>query len=237
MRGVILQPGYIPWLGFFNQMFLSDLFIYLDDVQFDRRGWRNRNQIRGPHGAVWLTIPIVQKGRYNQILKETKIDNSSNWQTKHLRSLKHFYSRTRYFVSLYPQIERILKKEWKFLLDLDVQIINQINQFMGLNVQTEFASHFHISNHDKTGRLVEICHKSGINDYISGPLCEDYMDYDQLKAFGINLYLHEYVHPEYPQRFTPFIPFLSIVDLLFNTGRHGLEILKNSQCLKKFQGN
>ncbi len=231
MKGVILQPGYLPWLGFFNQMNLADTFVYLDDVQYDRRGWRNRNRIRGPNGAVWLTVPVVQKGRYSQLLNETQIDNSVDWKQKHLKSFKHFYSKSAFFAEVYSIIENILSRHWDRLIDLDIEFIDRFNTYLDIRTKTVCASTYNVGNPDKTGRLVEICEKAGIDEYISGPLCEDYMDYAQLNKAGITLYLHEYTHPEYTQRFDPFIPYLSIVDLLFNQGRESLSILKNDHCL------
>lgn len=85
---VVLQPGYLPWLGFFDQMRRADVFAYYDDVQFDKHGWRNRNRIKTPTGPLWLTVPVSHHGQGQPKIFETLIDTRSNWQRKHMASLK-----------------------------------------------------------------------------------------------------------------------------------------------------
>ena len=225
MRGVILQPGYIPWLGFFNQMMLADVFIFLDDVQYDKRGWRNRNKINGSNAAIWLTIPVKSKGKYHQKLNEAEIDNSTSWPQKHLCSIKHNYFRTPFFEKYFPEVESILLRPWKKLVDLDIALIELMAGWLEIKTKTLLASDLKIENSDKTGRLVEICKWTGINDYLSGPLCMDYMDFQQLESNNINLWLHHYQHPKYTQQSKEFIPYLSTLDLLFNEGNRSSSIL------------
>ncbi len=108
----ILQPGFLPWLGFFEQMYRCDVFVFLDNVQYTKRDWRSRNRIKTPEGACWLTLPVKTKSRYTQLIKDTELDNSQNWKGKHLNSIKMNYSRATYFGSLYPKIEEIYKHSW-----------------------------------------------------------------------------------------------------------------------------
>src|SRR3954463_11038883 len=89
----VLQPGYLPWLGFFDQMRRADAFVYYDDVQFDKNGWRNRNRIKNAHGAQWLTVPVLQKGRAAQRICEVEIDNRTGWARKHIASIAQAYAR------------------------------------------------------------------------------------------------------------------------------------------------
>jgi len=93
-RVVILQPSYLPWIGYFEQMARADQFVHLDDVQYTRRDWRNRNKIRTNEGWAWLTVPVQQKNLYTQLLKETRIDNSTNWNKKHCSAIRFNYSNT-----------------------------------------------------------------------------------------------------------------------------------------------
>src|SRR5262245_36641269 len=123
MRVVILQPGYLPWLGFFDQLYRSDVFVFYDDVQFDRRGWRHRNRIKGPAGGQWLTVPILKRGRYTQRICETRIDRTFPWCRKHLGSVRECYAHAAYFDRYYPELERLLQRNWTFLLDLDLAAI------------------------------------------------------------------------------------------------------------------
>jgi len=232
MKGVILQPGYIPWLGFFNQMALADHFVYLDDIQYDRRGWRNRNRIRGPNGPVWLTVPVVQKGQYDQILLDTKIDRTAKWQRKHVNAIRLYYAKTPFFASYFPELEAILSQDYECLIDLDLAVIDLMRKWLGITTPVSRASSLSIENMDKTGRLVEICKKSGISEYITGPLCENYLELSQFTDAGVLVYFHEYSHPEYRQHFSPFIPYLSVLDLLFNEGSGSFNVMFDPDSLE-----
>src|SRR5436305_11804238 len=100
---VVLQPGYLPWLGYFDLMHKADVFVHYDDVQFDKHGWRNRNRIKGPNGEVWLTVPVLHTGRFGQSVLEVEIDERQNWQRRHLATLTQSYARA-------PFIERVLPR-------------------------------------------------------------------------------------------------------------------------------
>jgi len=128
MRVTILQPSYLPWLGFFEQMHRSDQFVLYDDVQFTRRDWRNRNRIRVQEGSVWLTVPVIQKNKYEQSLLETKIDNSTSWKRKHLESIRCHYSKTPFFDLYFPWCEKTFNREWDFLLDLSLETIQYLKE-------------------------------------------------------------------------------------------------------------
>ncbi len=236
MRGTILQPGYFPWLGFFNQMANSDIFVFLEDVQFDRRGWRNRNRVKGVSSPILLTVPIQKKGRYEQSLMETRIDNTVPWVRKHLKTIQFNYRKSPYFDRYYPDLEKCLTTPWEFLLDLDLALIECHMSWLGLQVKTLRSSNIHVEDMDKTGRLVEICLKAGITDYISGPLCTDYMEYAQFKSADVRLWLHRYVHPEYSQLHSKFEPYMAALDLLFNMGDESLAILKQESALTEYTG-
>lgn len=235
MKGVILQPGYIPWLGFFNQMAESDVFIFLDDVQYDRRGWRNRNRIKGNSGPIWLTIPVIQKGRYDQLLSLTAIDNSQNWQVKHLRAIHHWYKSSPFFDLYFPELESFFQRSWDLLVQFDISMIDLMMKWLDITTPTQLSSSIEIDNFDKTGRLVALCKRVGISEYISGPLCLDYMDYNQFKAENIRLFLHHYQHPEYRQKYPPFIPYLSCLDLVFNEGPDSSRILRDTTACVEFR--
>lgn len=236
MRGTILQPGYFPWLGFFNQMALSDVFVYLDDVQFDRRGWRNRNRIKSVQGPVWLTVPVVQKGKFEQNLHETEIDSSQNWAKKHLKTIEFNYRVAPHFSDYYSSINDILSMPWQNLVELDISLIDAHKKWLGLqSVITLRASRLRVDDTDKTGRLVEICRRIGIDEYISGPLCRDYLDIGKFLEAGIRVFLHKYSHPVYPQQHGDFLPFMAAIDLLMNAGDASLGILRQQKALVDFQ--
>ena len=127
---VILQPSYLPWLGYFEQMWRSDVFVMYDDVQYDKNGWRNRNRIKTANGMMWLTAPV--KTHLGEKIKDVEIDNGQNWKKKHLKNLESAYRKSSFFTEYFVKFEKILGQEWKYLVDLDVAMIKEINNILGL---------------------------------------------------------------------------------------------------------
>jgi len=220
----ILQPGYLPWLGFFEQVYRSDIFVIYDDVQYDKNGWRNRNRIKTPNGIQWLTVPVILKKQNKPPIKDVRINNQENWRKKHLESIKTNYSRAKYFFTYYPIFEKIYSKEWEFLIDLDIQIIHVICDVLGLKREFRLSSDL-VAEGDKNFRLIDICKKLGADTFYEGQSGKDYIDEKCFKDAGIEVQFQDYKHPEYSQLYGDFIPYLSIIDLLFNEGDRSLEIL------------
>ena len=227
MRVTILQPSYLPWLGFFEQMHRSDQFVLYDDVQFTRRDWRNRNRVRVLEGSVWLTVPVIQKNKYEQSLLETKIDNSTSWKRKHLETIRCHYSKTPFFDLHFPWCEKIFNSEWNFLLDLSLETIQYLKGELKINTPLLRSSELGEPG-NKTERLVSICKQLGATQYLSGESARNYISETDFFDQGIELEYQEYQHPEYPQRYEGFVPFLSTIDLLFNCGDKSLEFLKKT---------
>ena len=229
MRVTILQPSYLPWLGFFEQMHRSDQFVLYDDVQFTRRDWRNRNRIRVQEGSVWLTVPVIQKNKYEQSLLETKIDNSTSWKRKHLKSIRCHYSKTPFFDLYFPWCEKTFNREWDFLLDLSLETIQYLKGELKINTPLLRSSELGGSG-NKSERLISICKQLGATQYLSGESARNYISEKDFSDQGIGLEYQNYQHPEYPQRYEGFVPFLSTIDLLFNCGDKSMEFLKQTNC-------
>ena len=227
MRVTILQPSYLPWLGFFEQMYRSDQFVLYDDVQFTRRDWRNRNRVRVLEGSVWLTVPVIQKNKFEQSLLETKIDNSTPWKRKHLETIRCHYSKTPFFDLHYPWCEKVFNSEWNFLLDLSLETIQYLKGELKINTPLLRSSELGEPG-NKTERLVSICKQLGATQYLSGESARNYISEKDFSDQGIELEYQEYQHPEYPQRYEGFVPFLSTIDLLFNCGDKSLGFLKQT---------
>ena len=230
MRVTILQPSYLPWLGFFEQMHRSDQFVLYDDVQFTRRDWRNRNRIRVQEGSVWLTVPVIQKNKYEQSLLETKIDNSTSWKRKHLKSIRCHYSKTPFFDLYFPWCEKTFNREWDFLLDLSLETIQYLKGELKINTPLLRSSELGESG-NKSERLISICKQLGATQYLSGESARNYISEKDFSDQGIGLEYQNYQHPEYPQRYEGFVPFLSTIDLLFNCGEKSMEFLKKTDCV------
>ena len=121
MQIAILQPSYLPWLGYFDQMARADVFVYLDDVQYTRRDWRNRNRIRTANGWMWLTVPVLSRGRFEQSIKDTRIDPSPVWKSKHLAALRHNYARAQFFDHYFNELSAVYGRGHAFLAELFFQ--------------------------------------------------------------------------------------------------------------------
>ena len=217
MKVAVLQPGYLPWLGFFDQMSRVDAFVLYDDVQYTRSDWRSRNRIKGPGGSVWLTVPVLKKGRLGQTILEARIDNRSGWQRKHRETLKIHYGKAPYFARYWPIFDEGYARIWEFLVDLDLFFIQRLRDALGLKTRLLRSSELGISG-GPVERLVALCQRLGADHYLTGDAAAEYLDPAPFEAVGVTLEYQEYHHPTYPQMYGEFVPYLSAVDLLFNCG-------------------
>jgi hypothetical protein len=227
MNVVILQPSYIPWRGYFDQIRRADLFIFYDDVQYDRRGWRNRNQIKTAQGKQWLTIP-VQSNRVTRatLIKDVQIDWSKPWAEKHLEALTRAYDRAPYFREHLPLLESIYARRDRSLADFTIHVAVALAGEMGIR-QTRFLRSSEIPGVEgqKTDRLIRILMHVGARHYITGSSARDYIEPDKFDAAGITLEYMEYDYPEYPQLYPPFDPHVTVLDLLFMVGPRALSYI------------
>lgn len=220
----ILQPGYLPWLGFFEQISKSDIFIIYDDVQYDKHGWRNRNRIKTANGIQWLTVPIITKGEGKPKIKHVKIDNARDWRKKHLMSVKQNYCRAPFYDKYIGFFEEVYNIRWEYLMDLNMVFIGWIMNCLGLDRKIIKISEFPVCG-DKIGRLIAICTKVGINTFYEGAAGRNYIEEDIFLRQGIKVKYQDYKHPVYRQLHGEFVPFLSTIDILFNEGPDSLAIL------------
>lgn len=220
----IHQPNFIPWIGYFHKILKSDIFIFLDHVEYTKRSFINRNRIKGPNGATWLTVPVSVHGKLP--IYKVKINNDLDWKRKHLGTLKAFYGKSTYFEEIYPALEDIYERDWVYLADLNKMIIKKISSMLDLQVNFVNSRELHPVR-KKMDLIIELCKKVGADTYFSGKGAMKYQDPRAFEKEGIKLVYQEFEHPVYPQRFGDFIPNLSIIDLLFNVGIEGAkEILR-----------
>jgi hypothetical protein len=231
MRIVVLQPSYIPWLGYFDQMSKSDAFVIYDDVQYDKNGWRNRNRIKTRRGPQWLTVPVLIKGRDSPLNREVEINNTVSWQTKHLRSIVQNYSKAPFFKLYMDLVQRILERPWRLLIDLNMAFIRMIVEQLGLDTRIYFSSELKIPNNGKTQRLIEICLYFEADIFLEGDAGKDYIDERLFARADVQLEYHGYQHPVYRQLHGDFIPYMSVIDLLFNHGKDSLNILTHQKAV------
>jgi hypothetical protein len=220
MKCVILQPSYIPWRGYFDQINRADVFVFYDDVQYDKHGWRNRNQIKTSQGRQWLTIPVHSQGVVEKSIpiNQVTIDWSKAWNAAHWKTLGYAYGRAPYFQTYAELIEPFYLRRDKLLADFTIDLTIALAGALGIH-HTRFvrASEVQVSG-QKTDRLIQILTHLGADHYISGPSAREYIENDKFTSAGIRLEYMDYNYPDYPQLHAPFDPNLSILDLLFMTG-------------------
>jgi hypothetical protein len=227
MKCVILQPSYIPWRGYFHQIQKADVFIFYDDVQYDKHGWRNRNQIKTAQGKQWLTIPVHSKGVTEGVpIKDVRIDWSKPWAKNHLKALTFAYNKAPYFNDYLPLLESFYARRDECLADLTIESTIALSRELGITATRFLRSSELPGIHGvKTERLVQILERVGAKHYISGPSARDYVKKETFDEAGITLEYMEYNYPEYPQLYPPFDPYVTILDLLFMTGKNAINYL------------
>jgi len=225
----IMQPTYLPWIGYFNLIHSSDFFVFLDDVQFSKQSWQNRNKILIKKKIHWLTIPVIKK-RLEDRIYQIKIDDTQKWRKKHIKSIKQNYFNHKYFNDLEIILELINDKEMNYLLDLNISIIKAISGALDIK-----SSKFLLSSKlNKTGsrseKLLKIIKELNCDVYLSPEGSRNYIESDLiLKKSGIKIVYQNFKLKKYEQKNSiNHISHLSVIDIIANIG------LKN--CKKFIKG-
>ena len=224
-RIMVLQPGYLPWLGFFDMLYKSEALVYHTDLQYDKCSWRNRNRIRTKDGWAWLSVPVYIKGHSKDKILDIKIDNTKKWRKRHMNLVTENYKNAPFFERYIGNFEDIIKKDWDFLVDLDFALINWLMDELHLKKKLIYSHDLSLNGQRSTYRLIKICKQLGADTYLSGSRGRNYIDDSMFMDEGLKLEYHDYVHPEYKQQFDGFVPYMSVIDLLFNHGDASLKIL------------
>lgn len=224
-----MQPGYLPWLGFFELMYKCDVFVLFDDVQYTKKDWRNRNRIRTKQGWIWLTVPVCTKNKRLQLINETKIKPCVNWRQKHLRALEINYRKAKYFNSYVSYFERLYAIDWEYLADLNAEIISWIAKT--LNIKTSIIRSSVLNTKGKKeDKIINICKKLGAVELYDSKAAQNILDLEKFNQEKIRIEFQDYQHPVYKQIYEPFLPYMSAIDLLFQYGPESLNILLHKLC-------
>lgn len=226
MSGVVVveQPNYLPWVGYFDLIAQSDVWVWYDDVQYTKRDWRNRNLVAGEGEPVWLTIPVRTRGRYEQKILEVEIDRARPWERKHLETLRHCYRDAPAFEEVFAIVRKSLEAGHERLADLTIELNEELARFLGLRTRFLRSSGMNVQG-DRQERLLEICRRLGARVYLSGPAAQSYLRPEPFHLAGLELRYIVYDYPPYERGGRPFIPRLSIVDPLFWLGPEGTRAL------------
>ncbi|MFX1391991.1 MAG: WbqC family protein [Promethearchaeota archaeon] len=226
------QPAYLPWLGFFHKLLISDIAVILDNVQFQKNYFINRNKIRTNHGDTWLTVPVLTSGHIDKRMIEMKINNNINWHKKHKKSINIHYKKAPYFLNYYDYFEKLYDKNWIYLTDLLKETMSFF--FKELNIETKIYYQSNLGFKKKKQDLIlEMCEYFDSDIFVFGKDGRKYADPEYFKLNKRNIYFQDYNHPTYPQLHGDFIPYLSVLDLLFNVGSEkALEIIMKENITK-----
>lgn len=227
----IHQPNFFPWLGFFDKMIRSDVFIVLDNVQFQKTGgtWTNRVKLLNNGNPIWATAPIVRTYSGIRRISEMEISEDTPWRKKLLRTINTSYAKADYFKALFPHFEPLILNPTSSLFEYNYFAIKSMVELLGLeSKEIVLGSSLNVSSHS-TDMLVEITQTVGGTIYLSGDGAEGYQESEKFAQAGLSLKFQNFVHPRYVQtRAEKFIPGLSVMDALFNIGlervRENLEL-------------
>lgn len=224
----IVQSNYIPWKGYFDMIACVDEFILYDDMQYTRRDWRNRNQIKTPQGVQWITVPVLVKGKYHQKIRETEIDGR-DWAADHWKSLSQNYRRAPHFGEIAAWVEPLyLGETYTHISQLNRRFIEAVSGYLGYKTVISNSWDYTLMD-GKSERLADLCAQAGGTEYISGPAAKDYIEESEFTSRGIKLTWFDYAgYPEYPQLWGEFQHGVTILDLLFNCGKEAPQFMKRT---------
>tara|TARA_Y100001933_G_C18767307_1_gene466638 strand:+ start:36 stop:698 length:663 start_codon:yes stop_codon:yes gene_type:complete len=220
-----MQPTYLPWIGYFSLIKNVDTFVFLDSVQFAKRSWQQRNKIKTNNGTKWLTVPVLSKGKREQLIKDTIIYNESNFCKDHIKSIEFNYCKAKYFKPESNSLFNILRSNSDYIADLNIEIIRYLSQ--RLRIKTKFIRSRDLDcKGSKADLLASICSILHATEYISPPGSKDYLEVsDAFKKLDILVNYFEYKHPIYDQLWGDFLPYMSAIDLLFNCGDNAIKYI------------
>ncbi len=224
----IMQPSFMPWLGYLAMMDQVDHFVLLDDVQFDRRSWQQRNRIKGPNGAVMMTVPVQKKGRRDQLIQEVEISyDQGPWAEKFQATLRANYARSAYFKTYAPQLAEIFDAKPKLLMDLNAKLLEFARSSFQISTPVTLSSSLAVSG-TKADRLFNICQAMGADHYMSPLGSKGYLDEaDIFETEGLPVSYFEYQHPAYDQLFPEFVSHLAFVDALMALGPNAGAVMRS----------
>ena len=225
MRVGIIQSNYLPWRGYFDFIDDVDVFIVYDDVQFSKGGWRNRNQIKTPQGLRWMTVPVRHR-RLAQLICETEVDYSRNWQRDHLNLIATHLKPAEFLSDALNLLEAAFETRHATISELNVALIRRVCRYLKIHTPLRSSAEFELQGAG-TERLIQLLTAIGAATYVSGPSAKAYLDESRFCEAGIRLEYKSYVYPEYPQLWGPFEGAVSVIDLIANCGPAARHFIKS----------
>jgi len=220
-----IQPGYMPWVGFFDLMKRCDLFVVADNLQYTKQDWRSRNRIRSPEGFAYISVPVKRAHRGTPINK-IEINNNHPWQTQHMNVLKYNYRNAPFWPKYEPVLQEMFDRDWIRLLDLDLWCMEFFANEFKINTPTMLLSDLPVTfGRDKTDSLIALTRAVGADTFLEGASGKQFVDISKFDEAGLSIEFQEYVCRPYRQQFEPFMSHLSALDLLLNEGPAGTTLI------------
>lgn len=221
----IHQPEHLPWLGYFNKCSKADILVHLDNVQFTKNGFQNRNRILVRNEPYWVTVPVNTKGHTTNKISDILISNGVDWRKKYLGTIKMTYSKYPFFNIYYPVLEEVICKEYDKLEDLNIAIIDFFLKELDIQVKTVRATELNVPFTDASNNLLNIVKTLNGKEYLSGPSGKNYLNLDIFEKNNIKVSFNEFTHPVYKQRSDKFVSHLSTLDALFSHGKDAKKLI------------
>ncbi|MFQ5884067.1 MAG: WbqC family protein [Thermoplasmata archaeon] len=226
MRITIHQPNYLPWLGYFVKMAQGDKHILLDNVEYSKNSWVNRNRIRNEEGWQYLTIPIPREFHGARI-RDVKLPDSGKWKKQHRKAIEANYGRAQHFRSHSDFFQKLYEREFNYLTEINEEVISYLLRSFEINVEIVKASELNIDSSLKgSDLLIEIAKKVGATTYISGPSGRTYLQLEEFKGAGIAVEFFSFIAKPYRQAFPGFVPGMASIDALFNLGIAAKDLIR-----------
>ena len=223
MKVGVIQSNYIPWRGYFDFIASVDLFVFHDDLQYTKGDWRNRNRIKTPTGAQWITVP-VRYWKTELLIQETEVEASDRWRRKHINQFCAAYGQAPHLSDAVGLLESGLMGRDTTISALNVRLIRLICAYLGIETRMMMSSDLGVTG-SKTPRLINLLTRVGASAYLSGPSARDYLDESMFKAADISLEYKTYDYPAYPQLWGPFDGAVTVLDLIANCGTRSREFI------------
>tara|TARA_Y100000389_G_scaffold204977_1_gene261516 strand:+ start:7844 stop:8566 length:723 start_codon:yes stop_codon:yes gene_type:complete len=230
MKILITQPTFLPWIGYFDLISDADVVVFLNDVQFEKRSWQQRNKIVTNNGLEWITIPVKVKGKRSQLIKDVQINKEEVNFNKIKKKIIQNYSNSKYFANYEKEFFDIFKEKLNQsnLIELNLSLILWVMKILKIKKKIYLSSDFSSKN-KSTKKIIDICKTLNSKDYLSTIGSKSYLekDIEILKKIDLNIFFHNYKHPKYRQCFKFFFEYASVIDLIFNEGLNSFKIIKS----------
>ncbi len=224
------QPAFLPWLGYLHKMAIADVFVVMDDLQYEAQNFQNRNRVKLNSGAGWLTVP-VERGSQSDSILQKRIQNGGNpkqhWQRRAWITLKTHYGRASYFSDYAEELEDVFTRPWNSLFELDWHMLTLARRWLGITTPVLRSSELALIG-QRSERIVDMCRKVGAHSYLSGSGgSSGYLELEAFAEAGLAVAWQQFRHPLHQQRYPElgFISHLGFIDLLCNCGPQSRDIL------------